>query len=186
MLELRLTSTRYHDSLEEFARLELCRNLGLLKVLPSWLQGSFNNTFTKYFPAACYWLDLPFTARSGLVQLLCCKVDFPLSLPRDKQLAVCEKWLGKMSIVKHQLLRLEACTWYPGIHRALEDLLSPSGLEEVSILYEDLQNPRTRGLSVPGAYRAYRSFGPYSLVLDMNIFIMIRIVRLELCGLVLI
>ena len=56
MLELRLTLTRYHSTLEEIARLELCRNLGWLEVLPSWLQGPFNISFTKYFSVACCWL----------------------------------------------------------------------------------------------------------------------------------
>ena len=89
MLEFRLTSSRYHDSLEVFAKLELVRNPGWIEVLPQRLHGVFNNTFTKYFSAACYWMDLPFTARTSVVELLCCKVDFPLCLPRNKQIALC-------------------------------------------------------------------------------------------------
>ena len=124
MLEFRLTSSRYHDSLEVFAKLELVRNPGWIEVLPQRLHGLFNNTFTKYFSAACYWMDLPFTARTSVVELLCCKVDFPLCLPRNKQIALCERWLCEMPIVKHQMLRSESCTQYPGVHRELDELLS--------------------------------------------------------------
>ena len=156
MLEFRLTSSHYLDSLEAFAESKLCSNPGWIEVLPKRLHGLFDNTFTKYFSAACYWMDLPFTARTSVAELLCCKVDFPLSLPRNKQIAICERWLGEMSIVKHQMLRSESCTKYPGVHRELDELLSPSGLEEVDVLYEQLQEEEMMMEELDLAPRVFR------------------------------
>ena len=73
LLELRSLSTRFYEyGLVELASEKRLRaNPDWPLVLPSRLQPSFSCSFAKYFSAASYWIDLPFTSRSIYLLIAC-------------------------------------------------------------------------------------------------------------------